>query len=89
MEAIAIHEFGHILAFAHEQNRPDTPATCNRAPQGSNGTETYGDWDADSIMNYCNSNSRAHPWLSESDIEGAQKYYGTGPRYLAAIGTIL
>lgn len=37
IEAIAIHEFGHALSFAHEQNRDDTPDECTDAPQGTEG----------------------------------------------------
>ena len=29
VEQYAIHEFGHVLGFAHEWNHPDTPASCS------------------------------------------------------------
>ena len=71
----AVHEFGHALSFAHEQNRADTPSWCD-APQGENGTLPIGGWDLDSVMNYCNPRWSGDGNLSETDIAGVQMIYG-------------
>jgi hypothetical protein len=78
IRAIAVHEFGHALGFAHEQNRPDTPSWCNDV-EGQNGDTLVGSWDLDSVMNYCNPNWNGNGHLSMRDIAGLQKFYGLGP----------
>ncbi len=71
-----VHEFGHALGFAHEQNRIDTPSWCD-LPQGAEGTMPVGGWDLNSVMNYCNPEWGGDGQLSEMDIAGVQAIYGT------------
>jgi hypothetical protein len=78
VRTIAVHEFGHALAFDHEQNRPDSPSWCAKDTVGG-GDSVIGPWDLDSVMNYCNPEWSGNGQLSETDILGVQTIYGKSP----------
>ena len=73
---VAAHEFGHALGFDHEQNRPDAPPWCAEQAQGPTPDIYMTPFDAQSIMNYCNTQWNNNGNLSASDIAGVQFWYG-------------
>lgn len=80
MRRNAMHEFGHAIGLAHEQYRKDTPQWCLDMLKGDGlpednvyyGDTYYGEWDKDSIMNYCSSAFE----LSCKDIASGVFLYG-------------
>ena len=76
---IAVHQFGHVLGFAHEHNPSDSCQECIEDEQGNLEDLRIGPWDRDSVMNYCRSTIESTGALSEVDKRGVRLLYGTNP----------
>jgi len=82
IEVVAVHEFGHAIGFAHEQNRADAPPECQAERQGTSGDTFLTPYDANSVMNYCNPNWGGDGQLSPMDIMGVQTWYPIDGNYI-------
>lgn len=73
VQYVAIHEFGHVLGYSHEQDRPENEdhSLCDEAVNTRDGT-LLTEFDTASVMNYCASNRTT---LSKLDKAGAQATY--------------
>jgi hypothetical protein len=83
VQAVGLHEFGHVLGFYHEEERPDYPGgtgPCAKQTFPNANPQFYGAYDINSVMSYCgqpaNDISTWKTAISPGDIAAVQKAYG-------------
>jgi hypothetical protein len=78
VRGVAVHEFGHVLGFKHEQLRADNPDWDCFPPDGDPMADVYvGGYDKSSIMRSCTIMETGRTSLSSSDTVGVRAFYGT------------
>lgn len=87
VEYVAVHEFGHVLGFMHEQDGPgnvEGSEYCNKTTGSGDNAKPVTEYDRESIMNYCNKFGNSRGDLSDVDIKGAHDVYGVRRHNLAS-----
>lgn len=81
IEINALHEFGHGIGLRHEADRPDSSCKGDMSfGAGEQGALAVGQYDPDSIMNYCATGQltklpKHSPSLSSGDVSAISEYY--------------
>lgn len=81
LQSYSLHEMGHALGLAHEATHRSNRKKdlCELNDGRESGSKDVGDYDADSIMNYCKNKDQIlnnyRPELSEGDIKTLKTIY--------------